>query len=88
MRASPPQEIHDLALNGDRALGSPLGLHPESDLATDLYFVSTPIAITDESGRRISFNHLKKFMTSLSAVIGALSSPLGPHPKNDLATYL
>jgi hypothetical protein len=32
--------------------------------------------------------HLKKIMTSLSEVIGTLSSPLGPHPKRDLATYL
>jgi dsRNA-specific ribonuclease len=29
---------------------------------------------------------LKKFVTSLSAVIGALSTPLGPHQESDLAT--
>jgi hypothetical protein len=39
----------------------------------------------DESDRRISFNLLKKSMTSLSVVIGALDSPLGPHLESDLA---
>jgi hypothetical protein len=62
-----------------RALCSPLGPHSESDLATDLYSVSTPIAIIAEFDRRISFNRLKKFVTSLSATIGTLGSPLGPH---------
>jgi hypothetical protein len=66
------------------ALGSPLEPHPDRDLAIDLYFVSTPIAIIDESDHRISFNSLKKFMTSLSAVIGTLGSPLGPYLKRDL----
>jgi hypothetical protein len=70
------------------ALGSPLGHHPESNLTTDLYSVSTPIAITDEFNRQISFNNLKKFTTLLSMVIGALGSPSGPHPKNDRATDL
>jgi hypothetical protein len=42
------------------------------------------IAIMDESDHQINFNSLKKFMTLLSAVIGALSSPLGPHPESDL----
>jgi hypothetical protein len=42
----------------------------------------------DESDRRISFNHLKKSVTSLPAAIGALGSFLGPHPKNDLVTDL
>jgi hypothetical protein len=32
------------------ALGSPLRPHPESDLATDLYFGSALIAIIDEFG--------------------------------------
>jgi hypothetical protein len=32
--------------------------------------------------------HLKKSMTSLSAAIGALCSPLGPHPESGLATNL
>jgi hypothetical protein len=31
---------------------------------------------------------LKKSMTSLSAVIGALDSSLVPHPESDLTTYL
>jgi hypothetical protein len=31
------------------ALGSPLGTHPESDLAIDLYSGSTPIANMDKS---------------------------------------
>jgi hypothetical protein len=31
---------------------------------------------------------LKKSTTSLSAVIEALSSPLGPHPESDLVTDL
>jgi hypothetical protein len=37
------------------ALGSLLVPHPESDLATDQYYGSTPIAIKDE------FNHQIKF---------------------------
>jgi hypothetical protein len=69
-------------------LGSPLGPRPESDLIIDLNFDSTPIAIMDESGRQISFNSLKKSVISLSAVIGASGSPLGPHLESDLATYL
>jgi hypothetical protein len=70
------------------ALGSPLVPRPERDLATDLYYGSNPIAFMDESGRHISFNNLKKFMTSLPATIGALSSPLGPHPESDPTTDL
>jgi hypothetical protein len=42
------------------------------------------IAIMDESDHQINFNSLKKSMTLLSAAIGALSSPLGPHPESDL----
>jgi hypothetical protein len=71
-----------------RALGSSLGPHPESDLATDLYSSSTLIVIIDESDRRISFNRLKKSVTSLPAMIRALGSLLGPHPESDLATDL
>jgi hypothetical protein len=70
------------------ALGSPLKPHSESDLATDLYSGSTPIANIDESNHRISFNLLKKYATSLSVMIGALGSPLGPHQESDLATDL
>jgi hypothetical protein len=66
-------------------LGSPLGPHLERDQATNLYFVSTTIAITDESDHQISF---KESVTSLSAVIRALDSPLGPHPKSDLVINL
>jgi hypothetical protein len=46
------------------------------------------IAIMDESDRHINFNRLKKSVTSLAAVIGALGSPLGPHPESDLVTDL
>jgi hypothetical protein len=70
------------------ALDSRLGLHPKSDLATDLYSGSTPIAITDESDHQIRFNILKKFMTSLTVAIGALGSPLAPHPESDLVIDL
>jgi hypothetical protein len=42
------------------------------------------IAIMDEFNRQIDFNGLKKSVTSLSAAIGALGSPLGPHLKSDL----
>jgi hypothetical protein len=70
------------------ALGSPLEPYSESDLATDLYSGSTPIANMDESNHRISFNLLKKYATSLSVMIGALGSPLGPHQESDLATDL
>jgi hypothetical protein len=71
-----------------RALGSSLGPHPESDLATDLYSSSTPIANMDEFNRWIIFNLLNKSVISLSAGIKASSSPLGPRPKRDLATDL
>jgi gamma-glutamylcysteine synthetase len=70
------------------ALSSPLGPHPKSDLVTDLYSDSTPIANKDESGCQISFNSLNKFVISLSAVIGALGSPLRLHPESDLEAYL
>jgi hypothetical protein len=46
------------------------------------------IAIMDESDSQINFNILKKSVTSLSVAIGALGSPLGPHPKSDLETDL
>jgi hypothetical protein len=69
-------------------LGSPLGPHPESDLETDLYSVSTPIANMDMSGCQISFNSLNKSVISLSAALGALRSPLEPHPESDLETDL
>jgi hypothetical protein len=70
------------------ALGSPLGSHLESDLVTDLYSGSTPIANMDMSDYQINFNSLNKSVISLSAAIGALGSPLGPHPESDLETYL
>jgi hypothetical protein len=70
------------------ALDSPLGPHLESDLATDLYSDSTPIAIMDESDRGVNFNCLNKSVSSLSAAIGALGSPLGPHLESDLVTDL
>jgi hypothetical protein len=46
------------------------------------------IAIMDESDHHINFNSLKKSVTSLAAVIGALGSPLEPHPESDLVTDL
>jgi hypothetical protein len=70
------------------ALGSALWLRPDRDLVTNLYFGSTLIAIIDESDHWISYNGLKKFVTSLSAAIGALGSPLEPHPERDLAIDL
>jgi hypothetical protein len=60
-------------------LGFPLEPHPESDLATDLYSVSTPIANMDEFDRRISFNLLKKSVISLLTAIMESGSPLEPH---------
>jgi hypothetical protein len=38
------------------ALGSPSERHPESNLATNLYSDSTPIANMDEPDHRINFN--------------------------------
>jgi hypothetical protein len=70
------------------ALDSPLGSHSENNLAIDLYSVSTPIANMDESDRQISLNRFKNYVTSLSTVIGASNSPLGPNPENNLATDL
>jgi hypothetical protein len=40
------------------ALDSPLEPHLESDLTTDLYYVSTPIANMDESDQWIILNLL------------------------------
>jgi hypothetical protein len=70
------------------ALDSPLGAHSESDVVTYLYSDSTPIANMDMSGCQISFNSLNKSVISLSATIGALGSPLGPHPESDVEAYL
>jgi hypothetical protein len=42
----------------------------------------------DESDRQIRFNLLTESAISLSAVIGALGSHLGPHLERDLATNL
>jgi hypothetical protein len=70
------------------SLCSPLGPHLERNITIALYFSSTLIAIIGESDRRISFNSLKKFVTSLSAVIEALRSPLELHPERDLVTDL
>jgi hypothetical protein len=70
------------------ALGSSLVPHLESDLPTDIYSGSTPIAIMDEFDRRISFNLLTKSVISLSATIGASDSPLGPSLERDLVTDL
>jgi hypothetical protein len=77
-----------LLLAAIRALGSPLEPHLESDLGTDLYSGSTPIANMDESNRWISFNLLNKSMISLTVVIGTSDSLLGPHPERDLAKGL
>jgi hypothetical protein len=40
----------------------------------------------DESDRQINFNNLKKSAISLSAAIGALSSPLELNPESGLET--
>jgi hypothetical protein len=66
------------------ALDSPLGPHPKSDLLADLYSTSTLIVNMDRSGCQISFNSLNKSVISLSAAIGTLGSPLGPHLESDL----
>jgi hypothetical protein len=42
----------------------------------------------DESDHRISFNLLTKSVISISAVIGASGSPLGPRQEKDLVTDL
>jgi hypothetical protein len=70
------------------ALGSPLEPHSKSDLVIDLYSTSTSIANMDMSNCTISFNSLNKSIISLSATIGVLGSPLGPHPESDLETDL
>jgi hypothetical protein len=71
-----------------RALGSPLVPNLKSDIVTDLYSGSTPIANMNESDCQISFNSLNKFIISLSAVIGASCSYLGSHPESDVETDL
>jgi hypothetical protein len=70
------------------ALGSPLRPYLKSDLVTYLYSGSTPIVNMDRSGCQVSFNSLNKSIISLSAMIGALGSPLGPHPESDTETDL
>jgi hypothetical protein len=85
---SPPQEIHVLAPNDEQCIELSFRIHPESDIVTDLYSDSTLIANMDESDCRISFNLLNKSVTSLSAVMGELGSPLGPHTESDLVTNL
>jgi hypothetical protein len=77
-----------LLLSAIGALCSPLGPHPKSDLETDLYSGSIPIANMDRSGCQISFNSLNKFVISLSATIRALDSTLRLHPESDLKTDL
>jgi hypothetical protein len=47
------------------ALGSPLGPHPESNLETDLYFGSTPIAIKISSIAESVLDNFKKATSSL-----------------------
>jgi hypothetical protein len=42
----------------------------------------------DESDHRFSFNRLNKYVISLSAMIKASSSPLGPYLESDLVIYL
>jgi hypothetical protein len=42
----------------------------------------------DESDRQINCNSLKKSVTPLSVMIGALGSSLGLHSESDLVTYL
>jgi hypothetical protein len=70
------------------ALDSSLGPHPESDLVTYLYSVSTPIPNMDISCCQINFNSLNKSVISLSMAIGALGSTLGHYPESDLETDL
>jgi hypothetical protein len=71
-----------------RALGSPLVPNLKSDIVTDLYSGSTPIANMNESDCQISFNSINKFIISLSTVIGASCSYLGSHPESDVETDL
>jgi hypothetical protein len=77
-----------LAPNGDWSIGLSFRTPYKSDLATDLYSGSTPIANIDESDRWISFNRLNKSVISLSAAIETSGSPLGPRIERDLATDL
>jgi hypothetical protein len=58
------------------ALGSPLGPHPESDLETDLYSISTPIAIKMSPIAESVLDDFKKSTTSLQ--IYTLAQPSSP----------
>jgi hypothetical protein len=51
--------------------GSPLEPHPERDLAMDLYFGSTPIAIKTSSIAKSVLDDFKKSITSLQKTIKA-----------------
>jgi hypothetical protein len=70
------------------ALGSHLLPHSKSDLATDLYSVSTLIANMDASDHQIIFNLPNKSVILLLVAIGASCSTLGPRLEKDLATDL
>jgi hypothetical protein len=57
-------------------LGSALGPHPESDIITDLYSVSTPIAIKTSSIAGSVLDDFKKSTTSLQRY--TLAQPSSP----------
>jgi hypothetical protein len=50
----------DLALSSDRSIRLSFRTPSRKELATDLYYGSTPIAIKDESNHRIRFRRLQE----------------------------
>jgi hypothetical protein len=50
----------DLALSSDRGIRLSFRTPSRKELATDLYYGSTPIAIKDESNHRIRFRRLQE----------------------------
>jgi hypothetical protein len=67
------------------ALDSPLGPHSESDIETNMYSVSTPIAIKMSPIVKSVLYDFKKATTSLQEVIKAWGSPLGPPLKRKIS---
>jgi hypothetical protein len=67
-----------------RASGSPLGLHPERDIVTDLYFGSTPIAYYDECNRRSVYKRLQEIYDIATRDDQGMDISFGTPPKIDL----
>jgi hypothetical protein len=82
------QQLYDLALSGDRGIGSPLEPYTKRDLVTDLYSSSTSIARYDECNRHISFKQLQEIYDIATRGDQGMGITLGKPSKMDLAVDL